>query len=154
VKIFILIFLSIISLYSKDILGQIDKFDLPLLNLTNIEARIDTGATTSSLYCTSIKQLDENTIEFKVLDKQIFIRPIFRVSKVKSSNGEIEKRYFIKTDIIIFDKKYELELSLANRVKMKYPLLIGRELLLQDFIVDVSQQNLSYNKKTIINYKE
>ena len=46
---FFFIFFLVINLYSKQILGEIDKFDLPLFNLQNIEARIDTGATSSSI---------------------------------------------------------------------------------------------------------
>ena len=146
-KYFVLIFLFLINLYAKDTLGQIDRFDLPEFKLTNIQARIDTGATTSSLYCTNIKEIDSNNISFKILDKYDFIKPILRVSNVKSSNGKVEKRYFIKSEILIFDMKYEIELSLTNREKMKYPLLIGRELLIQNFIVDVSKENISYEKK-------
>ncbi len=143
----ILIFFLVINLYSKQILGEIDKFDLPLFNLQNIEARIDTGATSSSIHCLSIEKIDDKNVKFRLLNNNEFIKPISKIAKVKSSNGMVKERFFVKTKIRIFEKDYEIELSLNNRENMKYPLLVGRELLNQGFIVDVSQKNLSFKNK-------
>ena len=150
----IFILLLTINLFSKEILGEIDKFDLPLLNLQNIEARIDTGATSSSIHCTNIEKINNNMIKFKLLGKEEFIKPISKIANVKNSNGKVQSRFFIKTTIKIYNKDYEIELSLNNRENMKYPLLVGRELLNQGFIVDVSQKNLSFENKNKIIYKE
>lgn len=146
----ILFVLVTLNLYSNEILGEIDKFNLPSLNLTNINARIDTGATTSSIHCTNIIKID-NQVKCKLLNKSEILKPILKTIEVKSSNGEKNTRYFIKGDIEIFNKIYEIELSLNDRTNMKYPLLIGRELLKKGFIVDVQKQNLSYVSS---NYKE
>ncbi len=150
----IFILLLTINLFSKEILGEIDKFDLPLLNLQNLEARIDTGATSSSIHCKKKKKINDNMIKFKLLGKEEFIRPISKIANVKNSNGKIESRFFIKTTIKIYNKDYEIELSLNNRKNMKYPLLVGREVLNQGFIVDVSRKNLSFENKNRIIYKE
>ena len=148
-KILFFIFLFI-NLNAKEILGEIDKFTLPSLNLTNINARIDTGATTSSIHCTQIKKID-NQVRCKLLNKIEIIKPISKIAEVKSSNGEKAIRYFIKSDIEIFNKIYELEISLNDRTNMEFALLIGRELLKKGFVVDVQKQNLSYKSS---NYKE
>jgi len=149
---YILIFaLMFYSLYAKDILGRTDKLTLPELNMYNIKAKMDTGAKTSSIGCLSIEPINDKYVRFVVVNKnsdassaQNLVKPISRIANVKSSNGTIEKRYFIKTKILIFDKSYDIELSLSRRDEMKFTLLIGRELLMQNFIVDISQQNLSY----------
>lgn len=143
---FLLLIFLFTNLLSKEILGEIDRFYLPEFNLKNIEARIDTGAKTSSIHATNIKILNKNLVEFEVLDKYKFQKKIHKIAIVKSSNGIEEKRVFIKSTIKIFDKNYEIELSLNDRKNMQFPLLIGRELLEKGFIVDVSQQNLSYLK--------
>ena len=65
-KVFIFIFLFI-NLYSKEIIGSIDKLDFPLLNLQNIETRIDTGATNSSLHCTNIERVDDKFVKSQLL---------------------------------------------------------------------------------------
>jgi hypothetical protein len=54
----------------------------------------------------------------------------------------------IKTKITIFGKKIRTEFSLANRRKMRYPILLGRKLLNKRFLVDVSQKDLSATKRS------
>ena len=151
---YILLILITFSLYAENTLGRIDKFDLPELNIYNIKAKIDTGAKTSSINCTDIIPTGYNQVKFIVLDgnnkrltKGYITKNISRVSKVKSSNGEVEKRYFINTKIIIYAKVYNIEISLSSRKDMLYPLLIGRELLNQGFVIDVTKKFLSYKKK-------
>lgn len=143
---YLIFFIFFTNLFSKEILGEIDKFNLPLFNLNNIEARIDTGAKTSSIYATKIEIVENRFVKFKLLGKYDFLEPIYKIQEVKSSNGQKMKRVFIKSKIEIFEKDYEVELSLNDRTNMKFPLLIGRELLEKGFIVDVSKQNLSFSQ--------
>ncbi|MDY0052318.1 MAG: RimK/LysX family protein [Aliarcobacter sp.] len=150
-KIFFCFFL-VLSLYSKDIIGSIDKLDFSDFNLQNIESRIDSGATNSSLHCTGIEKIDNNFVKFRVLGKKSFIKPISKIKEVKSSNGISQKRFFIKTEIIIFGKTYISELSLNDRSSMNYPFLLGRDILVQDFIIDVSKKDLSFNLKESIKH--
>ncbi len=121
--------------------------DLPLLNLENIDTRIDSGAKNSSLHCLSIEKIDEKVVKFTVLNGKTFIKPISQIKEVKSSNGISQKRIFINTEVVIFGKTYMSEVSLANRSKMSYPFLLGRDILVQNFIVDVSKENLSFDLK-------
>lgn len=143
---YLIFFIFFTNLFSKEILGEIDKFNLPLFNLNNIEARIDTGAKTSSIHATKIEIIENKYVKFLVLGKYQFLEPIYKIQEVKSSNGQKSKRVFIKNKIEIFDKDYEIILSLNDRKNMKFSLLIGRELLEKGFIVDVSKQNLSFSK--------
>lgn len=64
--------------------------------------------------------------------------PVHEIRHVKSSNGTIQERIFIKTTLKLFNQQYETELSLTDRASMKYPMLIGRKFLEERFIVDVS----------------
>ncbi len=143
------------SLYAKDIvIGKYDRVDLPLLNLKDLRAKIDTGAKTSSLHCSFIESIDDKYVVFDVLDEthkkyknQKFKLPIRRIAKVRSSNGIIEKRYVILTEVFIFGKYIETEFTLTNRKKMNYPILLGREFLKKGFIVDVRKEYISYKNK-------
>jgi hypothetical protein len=47
------------------------------------------------------------------------------------------------TTVVILKRKIKAEFSLSDRSKMKFPILIGRKLLKNKFIVDVSQKNIS-----------
>lgn len=156
-KFLLLMAFSICNLLANDlIIGKYDRVDLPKLKLENLKAKIDTGAKTSSLHCSYIKQIDENTVTFEVLDdthkkyrKKIYSMPIKRIAKVRSSNGIVETRFVISTEVIIFNKSYLTEFTLRNRKKMNYPILLGRELLKKNFLVDVRKEYLSYSRKAL-----
>lgn len=136
----------------KKIIGRIEKIDLPNLSLFNLDAKIDTGAYTSSLHCHEIEQFvkeGQNWVKFYVLDpdhpeyeERMYESAIHKVKKVKSSNGQIEERVIIKQKTKFHNFKRTIELSLTNRSEMKYPVLIGRKFLTGNFIVDVSKKYL------------
>ncbi|CAG5073337.1 hypothetical protein DYBT9623_04788 [Dyadobacter sp. CECT 9623] len=140
--------------HSLQIIGATDIVDLPELGWFNVPVRIDSGATTSSIHCSRVKLIKEGEqiqLQF-YLDKkkgapqESFIVDEFKETFVRNSSGKEEKRYVIKTKIKIFGKKIRTEFSLANRRKMQYPILLGRKLLKNRFLIDVSQKNLSASK--------
>ncbi|MFA5668368.1 MAG: RimK/LysX family protein [Balneolaceae bacterium] len=141
---------------SKNIIGRLEIIDLPDWNIQGIEAKIDTGAYSSSLHCHKVeifKKDGKHRVRFNLLDPdhhayndKLFELPVHDIREVKSSNGISEERVFVKTNILMFKKKYSIELSLSDRSEMKYPLLIGRNFISRKFLVDVSKVNLS-NKK-------
>lgn len=142
-KIFsIFIFLVNFS-FAQTIIGKSDYIDLPTLNIKNINAKIDTGAKTSSLHAKNIKSTDGKNVIFEINGNKYKL-PISRVALVKSSNGISEKRYVIKTNLIIFNRVEEIEFSLTNRENMSFPLLLGRNFLMKGFLVDVTKENLSF----------
>ena len=145
-KIIFCLFL-VFNLYAKDIIGSIDKLDFPAFNIENLESRIDTGATNSSLHCTNIEKIDDKFVKCNILGKESFTNEISKIKEVKSSNGISQKRFFIKTEIIILGKTYISELSLNDRNSMSYPFLLGRDVLHENFIVDVSKEDLSFKLK-------
>ncbi|OEK06638.1 ATP-dependent zinc protease family protein [Roseivirga misakiensis] len=138
-------------------IGRSDIVDLPDLNLSDIKAKVDTGAYTSSINCSRVKLKEVDgikTLSFYIPGSRIhekkarkFTTTQFQKRKIRSSNGMTESRYVIKTRLIIFGKERKLELSLADRSKMKFPILLGRKFLTDRFIVDVSVKDISYNLK-------
>lgn len=141
---------------SKNIIGRLEYIDLPDWDIQGIEAKIDTGAYSSSLHCHKVELFEKdgkNKVRFNLLDPdhhayndKLFELPVHDIREVKSSNGISEERIFVKTNILMFNKIYSIELSLSDRSEMKYPLLIGRNFISRKFLVDVSKINLS-NKK-------
>lgn len=69
--------------------------------------------------------------------------PLYKVKRVKSSNGEVQLRASIKVSVKFFGKKYKSVISLTNRADMKFPMLIGRRFLNDRFLVDVSKEYLN-----------
>lgn len=141
----------------KKIIGRRDKVDFPRMRLYDIDAKIDTGAYTSSIHCHNIQVRDkdgEQYVTFNLLDpshphyneKRFRVR-LYAIRNVKSSSGRSEKRCFIKTNIRLFGESHDIELSLTDRSNMDFPVLLGRKLLSKRFIVDVTRSNLSYKHK-------
>jgi hypothetical protein len=69
--------------------------------------------------------------------------PLYKIKKVKSSNGVVQSRPSIKVSVKFMGKKYKSVISLTNRADMKFPMLIGRIFLKDRFLVDVSKEYLS-----------
>ncbi len=136
---------------TKKIIGRTDRIDFPKLNLHNIEAKIDTGAYTSAIHCSEIIE-ENNTLKCTFYSmghpnfngKQIAFEN-YTLTNVKSSNGFVENRYKVKSEVIIFGKVYKINLTLSTREEMRFPVLIGRQFLKHKFMVDVDLHNLSYN---------
>jgi hypothetical protein len=142
---------------SKNVIGKRDKADFPLWGLKNIDVKIDTGAYTSSIHCSQIEVVKVNgkkRLKFELLDpthKKYNGKPLvadkFSIKAIKSSNGEIQHRYIVQTEILLFDKIYPIQLSLSERGEMKFPVLLGRKLLTGNFVVDTAFTNTSFRRK-------
>jgi len=141
----------------KITIGRIDKADFPELSLTEIDIKIDSGAYTSSIHCSNIKEITinkENYIQFKLLDPEHnfynnkeFSTKNYGSKLVKSSNGISEKRFMVATEIIIFDQVFPIHLTLSERKNMKFPVLLGRKFLNKKFVIDTAKKNLSFKLK-------
>ncbi|MDX1590447.1 MAG: RimK/LysX family protein [Balneolaceae bacterium] len=138
---------------SKSLIGRLEKIDLPELSLKDLDAKIDTGAYTSSLHCHKIDLFEKEGkqwVSFHVLDpehpvyeERLYEAPVHRLKQVRSSNGQIEERVIIGQSVIFNGQKGRIQLSLTNRSEMKYPVLIGRRFLADKYIVDVSKKFLA-----------
>ena len=135
------------------ILGRYDRVDLPDLGLYNIHAKIDTGAFTCSLHCQMAEVVD-GKLEFILLDQEHpeftgmkFVFSEYERRDIRNSFGEVEKRFVIVTTITIFGEPITSEFSLCNRGSLKFPILIGRKILRNRFLIDVTKKNLSYREK-------
>ncbi|MAY83074.1 MAG: hypothetical protein CMP59_02990 [Flavobacteriales bacterium] len=141
----------------KTIVGRKEQVDFPELGLYAIDAKIDTGAYSTAIHAHKIwtEEIDgEEVLNFELLDpdnplyrKTIIRTRSFYRKKVRSSNGRIEKRFIIKTKMILGGRKRKADVSLTNRGKMRYPVLVGRKVLKNGFLVDVSKTNVIQKKK-------
>lgn len=120
------------------LIGRREWVNFPLLHINHIEAKIDTGAYTSSIHCKSITLINQQ-LEVVFDDDVKHTFKEFTRKKIKNSFGEMEERYIIKTIIHIARKKILTTISLSDRANMRYPVLIGRRLLKSKLIVDVSK---------------
>lgn len=127
-----------VVLYSKMIIGLYENITLIDFDNLTLVSKIDTGAKTSSIHVDSIEQSDSNHIKVKIANNTKEFK-ISRIAEVKSSNGISQKRYFIYMNINIGNQIFKEEFSLVNRKNMKYKVLIGRNILEKDFLIDVNK---------------
>lgn len=130
-------------------IGRREYITVPELDLYNVIAKIDTGAYTAALHCTQIEEREingEKKLIFTVLDpshsdynSHEYCFANYWKKTIKNSFGEIEERFIISVLIYIGDRKIRSRISLTDRGSMRYPVLIGRRLLKNKFIVDVSK---------------
>ena len=87
----------------------------------NVVAKIDTGATKSSI--------DTN------LAAELKLGPVIKSKLVKSAHGS-KLRPIIEATIELAGKKIKSEFTLADRAHMKYRILIGQNILKDGFLID------------------
>jgi ribosomal protein S6--L-glutamate ligase len=150
-----------LSKKSKLIIGWHEWCSLPDLGLPGINAKIDTGAKTSSLHAYKIKPFTRdgaNWVKFLVHPIQRHRHPeieceaqVVDQRAVTSSNGTTETRYVINTTLILGAHHFLTEITLTNRDEMGYRMLIGRQSLSQRFVVDSSLSHTSgeYEKRDL-----
>lgn len=120
----------------------IEKVRFPEFSDDFIIAKIDTGADTGAIHASDIAIVQKKgryKLSFKPFSskKRIWLDH-FSVKDVKSSNGEIQQRFYVRTDIFIHGKKRKIQISLADRSNMNYEVIIGRKFLKGKFLVDPS----------------
>ncbi|MDF2155794.1 RimK/LysX family protein [Vibrio sp. CAU 1672] len=136
----------------KMLIGNAEAISLPELGISNLEARIDTGAQTSSLHVDNLVCLEEDGqsyVEFYLhpdvyhLEKVVHCRtPLKANRKVKSSNGTFEHRCVITTLLRMGAQQWPIDITLSNREQMTYMMLLGRQGMADKVIVDPSQSHL------------
>jgi hypothetical protein len=135
------------SLYAKKrkpkIIGVSAKVNFAKYrNLKNIPARIDTGARTSSLWATDVKIIGD-TVKFKMFGPsspyytgKVVTMPLVGKRIVTSSTGHEQDRYLVMFPIKIAERRLRAKFTLSDRSTQSYPVLIGRNTLRGNFLVD------------------
>lgn len=115
-------------------------------------ARIDTGAKLTSIHAINVTIVDERSVVGQNIGKTITFTTmngdgrvqqltgvVTKVSTVRNSQG-IEQRYVIELSLSWRHLSKKVEVNLRDRTNMTYKLLIGRNWLAKDFLVDVDRK--------------
>ena len=129
----------------KKVVGWKEQVALPDLKIKSVIAKIDTGANVETIDAADIKfvtRKDVKYVKFTVKKRNNTVRktsaPLAGFKRIRSSNGDVEKRPYIKTDILMDGITKNIELTLTDRGPMDYTMLIGRKALGRRWIVNPS----------------
>jgi hypothetical protein len=128
------------------VIGWWEYVDLPGWGVTGLRAKVDTGAATSALDVAAIRELPGGRVRFDVvLDRRSPARrvrvetAVARRGVVRASTGEAARRIFVRARLRLGPVEREVEVSLVDRGRMRYRMLLGRGALAGRFVVDVAR---------------
>jgi hypothetical protein len=137
--------------HAKILVGEREQVWLQDLQLA-LPARIDTGAETASLDAHNIELFERNSrnwVRFEIVHPETgealqLERRLKRHALILQSNSsEPERRPVIKLGITIGSVSQTAEFTLSNRSHLDYQILVGRNILKDVMVVDVSQNNIA-----------
>jgi hypothetical protein len=141
---------------SRSIIGWREWVALPTLGIQRLDAKIDTGARSSSLDVHSIEEFRKQKqlwVRFRILDDidmsmsgRIVEAKLLEYRNVRASSGHVMRRPVILTELSLGAHSWEVELTLSNRQSMGYRMLVGRLAIEERFLVDASRSHLSGSK--------
>jgi hypothetical protein len=119
---------------------------MPDLGVTEVKAKVDTGADNSSLHAFNIERFTEDGVEkvrFEVHPRQRKRRPVIDCvaevvgeRKVKNPGGRSEIRPVIRTRLIVAGEELDALVNLTTRDEMTFRMLLGRRTVREHFLVD------------------
>lgn len=131
---------------NKIIIGEIEYAYIPSANI-RLKARIDTGATTTSINALNIKKVMRDGkawVKFDLVDENKKRHPksfpLYETISIKRHGTDDQKRYVIKMRINIAHSSQLIRVSLTDRSKFTFPVLLGRNFLNGVALVDVSKK--------------
>ncbi len=122
----------------------------------SLEAKLDSGATTSSISADKIKRFErdgEEWVSFRLsfddAPEKKFEMPLVRTSKVKRRADDFDpetdkgysKRPVVEMELTMGDQTHVIEVNLTDRSHFKYPFLMGAKALRQfNALIDVNER--------------
>ena len=138
---------KILRVTPNNIIGEVEKIYLPPIKSPFL-ARIDTGATTSSIDAVDIKQFErdgDRWVSFKLVNRETkeeknFEKRLQKRIRIRRT-GEYERRPIVEMDVKMGNERFKADFTLTERDNFDYQALVGRNILSGRAIVDVSISN-------------
>jgi ribosomal protein S6--L-glutamate ligase len=141
------------------IVGWREWAQLPEFGVELIKVKIDTGAKTSAIHAFDISPftyMGNDWVQFDIhpiQDNDLIIHtcacPLVDYRWITSSTGHRQRRFVIQTSLRIGGFSSRIEISLANRDEMGFRMLIGRNALKGDLLVDPNHSFLLSHKMSL-----
>ncbi|MEM0912833.1 MAG: ATP-dependent zinc protease [Pseudomonadota bacterium] len=139
------------------VLGALERVTIEAIK-QSFDARVDTGAETSSINAMDIEFFERNGddwVRFHVIDaaqeasEENWVEaPVVRFVNIRqASNDKPERRAVVKLWTRLGNMREQNEFSLADRSQMSHPVLLGREFIRDVAVVDVSKEFLQSERE-------
>ncbi len=125
----------------KMVIGEVEEVVLKPWDV-RLPARIDTGAATSSLDARGLT-VKNNTAEFRLSKKYGSLQlrlPVIGWQKIRGADFR-ERRPVVEITFCLGPKLIRTQVTLNDRSTVSYPLIIGRNVLKDNFVVDCMNSN-------------
>ena len=132
------------SIENKTVVGAVEWSVIDYGNLQRVaRARMDTGATTSSINATDITEFERNGerwVRFRLADGEEVALVLQRYANIAQAGARKDRRLVVKLGIRLGGIEQVAEFTLKNRSHLNYEVLVGRNLLRDLMVVDVAQR--------------
>jgi hypothetical protein len=133
------------------VIGWREYVAFPDWDIRRIKVKVDTGARTSALDVAGydLQHVDGQGLVAELrlaLDRKnpqhlkIVHVGVLRMIRVRNSAGLWQERPLIETNVRLGPVTKRVRLTITNRARMRFRMILGRKALEHDFIVDVSKQ--------------
>lgn len=135
------------------VLGWRERVDLPGLGIARLRAKIDTGARSSCLHVESQWRFVEGGapwVGFRLSTRKEMVEAasaIIDEREVTDSGGHRGLRPFIRTRLLLAGIERDIDINLADRRRMRFPMLLGRTAMQPGFTVDPSRSWLHNRRR-------
>ncbi len=137
--------------FHKVVIGRSEVLSFVDYDMADVPAKTDTGAYRSAVHATNIV-LHEDTglLTFNLIGKHPVCGAMstkietreYSVVTIENSFGHSEERFEVKLRVKLGPKIFKATFTLADRSKKIYPILLGRKLLNNRFLVDTAESSL------------
>ena len=135
------------------VIGETEKVVLEPAG-TVLAARVDSGATTSSINAQDIELYEKDGkpwVRFSIptADGQSsdYDLSVVRTASIKRHGAEPIERPVVKLKLRLGKSDQKRDFSLTDRSNFEFPVLLGRNYLNNAFLIDVSRKNLLHTAK-------
>lgn len=132
--------------------GWREWVSIPTLGVDHLKAKLDTGARTSAIHAYDVTPFERDGSEWVRFSVHPWQRsesdavtaelPVLDRRTVRSSSGHREDRVVVTVDVIVAGRTVPAELTLTNRSQLGFRMLIGREALRPQILVDPGRSYL------------
>ena len=125
---------------------------MPEFGVSEIKAKVDTGADNSSLHAFNIERFERkevSLVSFEIHPRQRNHTPaiiceaeVVMERKVRNPGGRTQLRPVISTRLSIAGQEFETLINLTTRDEMTFRMLLGRRSVRNEFLVDPGRSYL------------